>query len=89
MTEKSKIEKRLTRQLAGKGEKNAAAMAHQLLVEHKIIKQSGELTAKGRQRNDMTPAERARDRAAKASDGKHKPEDYKYNSKTNRAVLKK
>lgn len=85
---KSKIETRLILQLAAKGNKNAAEMAHGLLVEHHIIKPSGELTAKGKVRNDMTPAERAKERAAKASEGLHKPSEYVYNKKTNRAKLK-
>jgi len=68
---KSKIEKRLTRQLAGKHEKNAAEMAHSLLVKNAIIKPNGDLTAKGIKRNAMTPSERAKDRAAKSSEGKH------------------
>lgn len=41
----------------------------------------------------MSPAERARDRQAKASGGKHSPSDYKgvvtAKSKTNRATLRK
>ena len=86
---KSKIEKRLTRQLSGKHVKNAAGVAHAHLIESGIIKPSGELTAKGKERNAMTPAERAKDRASKASGGKHKPSEYEYDKRTNRATLKK
>jgi len=85
---KSKIEKRLTRQLAAKHESNPAGMAHAILIDAKIIKASGELTAKGAKRNAMTPAERAKSRAAKASDGRHKAGEYSYSRATNRAVLK-
>lgn len=85
----SKIEKRLARQLAAKHEKKPAEMAHALLVTAKIIKPSGELTSKGKVRNAMTPAERARDRAAKASEGRHKAGGYRYVSATNTAALKK
>jgi len=46
-----------------------------------------EPTKKGIQRGNMTPAERAKDRAAKES-GKLKG-SYKYNAKTNKATLKK
>lgn len=84
----SKIEKRLARQLAAKHETNPAGFAHALLVEAKLIKPSGELTAKGKVRNAMTPAERAKDRAASASGGKHKAGEYSYSAKTNRAKLK-
>lgn len=47
----------------------------------------GELTAKGKKRNAMTPGERAKDRAAKYSGGK--PSQFKYNPKTNQATKKK
>jgi hypothetical protein len=36
----------------------------------------------------MSPGERAKDRAAKYSDGKHSPSDYNYDKKTNMATLK-
>ena len=84
---KSSIEKRLTRQLVGKHEKAAAGTAHGLLVKDGIIKPSGELTAKGSVRNDMTPAQLAKDRSAKASG--HDTGEFKYDKKTNRATLKK
>ena len=78
---------RLVRQLTGKVD-NPYAVAVSQLEKHGILKQgSMELTKKGAIRNSMTPAERAKDRAAKYS-GSHKPSAYTYNPKTNRARLK-
>ena len=85
---KSKIEARLTRQLVGQHVKNASGMAHALLVKADIITPKGDLTAKGKKRNEMTPAQRAKDRAVKASGGKHKAADYVYNSAKNSVKLK-
>lgn len=85
---KSKIEQRLTRQLAGQHVKNAAGMAHALLVKADIITPKGDLTAKGKKRNEMTPGQRAKDRAVKASGGKHKASDYVYSPATNSVKLK-
>lgn len=82
-----KIEDRLTRQLAAKGTKNARGMAIALLKKQGTLSSSGDLTAKGKQRQAMGADGRAKDRAAKASG--HKPSDYKYNPKTNSATLKK
>lgn len=83
----SKIEKRLTRQLASKGMSNSKGMAHTLLKKKGIITESGELTKKGKVRDKLGPAGRAKSRAAKYS-GKHKSGDYKYDKKTNMAILK-
>jgi hypothetical protein len=47
---------------------------------------SGELTAKGMKRNNMTAEERAKDRASKAT-GKS-PSSFNYNPATNRTKLK-
>ncbi|CAB4190532.1 hypothetical protein UFOVP1288_71 [uncultured Caudovirales phage] len=47
---------------------------------------SGALTSKGKKRDSMTAAERAKDRAARAS-GKS-PAKFSYNPKTNTAKLK-
>ena len=44
----------------------------------------GKVTSKGRSRGEMTPAERAKDRASKKRGGK--PSDYKYNKHNNSAV---
>jgi hypothetical protein len=48
----------------------------------------GALTAEGKKRQAMGADGRAKDRAAKQTDGKHKPSDYVYDKKTNRATLK-
>jgi hypothetical protein len=48
---------------------------------------NGNLTAKGKARDNMTAEERAKDRASKAS--KKPASRYKYNPKTNRATLKR
>lgn len=77
---------RLTRQLASKGIKGAKGMAAGLLKKYGSLSSSGKLTAKGKKRQALGKAGRAKDRAAKASGGKSS--DYKYNSKTNRATRK-
>ena len=82
-----KIYKRLVKQVAAKGAKSAHAVATAQLEKSGLMR-DGKLTAKGKKRQAMGPAGRAKDRAAKASSG-HKPSDYTYNSKTNRATLKK
>lgn len=84
---KSKLETRLTQQIAARGEGNAKAIAHGLLVKRGHIKPDGELTAAGKKRQDLGNAGRAKDREAKYSG--NKPSDYKYNAKTNAATLKK
>jgi len=57
-----------------------------LLKKRGDLTPSGELTAKGMQRNKMTAEERAIDRASKESG---KPaSDYTYDPTTNRATLK-
>lgn len=83
---KSKLEQRLTRQLAAKGEKNASGLAHGLLVKRGDIKPNGELTDHGKQRQALGAAGRAKDREARYSG--RKPSDFKYNSDTNRATLR-
>ncbi len=56
-----------------------------LLKKRGDLTASGDLTAKGMQRNKMTAEERAIDRASKQSG---KPaSDYTYNPTTNRATL--
>jgi len=78
---------RLVTQLKDKGMDNdkAHAVARSQLQKHGILKQgSDELTDKGKKRNSMTPAERAKDRAAK-KDG-NSSNEYKYNKKTNIAT---
>lgn len=86
---KSKLETRLTRQIAARGEGDASSIAHGLLVQRGHIKPNGVLTAEGKKRQDLGNAGRAKDREAKYSNGKKKPSDFKYNAKTNAATLKK
>lgn len=81
----SKIQARLVDQLMAKGKSREAAFA----ISTKALQKSGNLepgsgkpTAKGIERGNMTPAERAKDRAVKATGGK--PSDYIYDPKTNR-----
>jgi hypothetical protein len=78
---KGVLVKRLTAQVGNKG----TAIA--LLKKRGDLSASGELTTKGKARDNMTAAERAKDRAAKTA-GKA-PKDFKYNPKTNRATLKR
>jgi len=62
------------------------SFAISLLKKRGDLTPSGELTAKGMQRNKMTAKERAIDRASKESG---KPaSDYSYDPTTNRATLK-
>ena len=76
---------RLTSQLAAKGVKSAKGMAAALLQKRGQLK-GGKLTSKGKARQALGAAGRAKDRAAKK--GGRKTSDYKYNSKTNMATLK-
>lgn len=76
---------RLTRQLSADGVPEARAEAIRILRERGHVKKHSEaLTAAGRKRQEMGPAGRAIDRAARQSG--HKPSDYVY--KNGRAVLK-
>ena len=61
------------------------SFAISLLKKRGDLTASGELTAKGRERNAMTAEERAIDRASKES-GKPKTQ-YSYDPTTNRATL--
>lgn len=82
-----KILDRLVSQLVanGMGKDKAYAVAVKKLQEAGDLKKgTAEATKKGESRGNMTPAERAKDRAAKRSGGK--PSDYKYNKKNNTAV---
>lgn len=81
-----KIVERLTRQLRGKGVKNPKSAAYAFLTRAGLLK-GGKLTAKGKRRNAMTPGQRAKSRASKASGRSTKA--YKYNKRTNRATLKR
>ncbi len=75
--------KRLTRQLASRGVKGAKNMAMGLLKKRGHVDEKGKLTSKGKKRQSLGNAGRAKDRAAKRSGGK--ASSYKYNPKTNRA----
>lgn len=85
-----KILDRLVSQLEAKGKSKEAAYA----IATKVLQKSGNLkkgsreaTAKGEARGNMTPSERAKDRAVKYSGGS--TSDYKYHSKTNSTTKKK
>lgn len=86
-----KILERLVSQLRAKGKSKSSAYA----IATSTLQKSGNLkkgttkaTAKGTRRGNMTPSERAKDRASKYSKGKHKSSEYNYNKKTNRSRLK-
>lgn len=84
------ILERLVSQLEAKGYAKSSAFAiatHSLQKSGDLKKGTQQATTKGAKRGAMSPGERAKDRASKLS--KHKQKDYKYNSKTNRATLKK
>jgi len=83
------ILERLVSQLRAKGKSKDSAFA----IATAALQKSGNLkkgtqkaTSKGARRGAMTPAARAKDRAAKKS--KHRSSEYNYSSKTNRATLK-
>lgn len=82
-----KILERLVSQLKAKGHSESSAYA----IATKSLQKSGNLkkgtqkaTAKGKKRGKMTPAARAKDRAAKSRGGK--ASDYKYKRSNNTAV---
>lgn len=84
------IRDRLVSQLRRKGMSVGQANA----IATSTLQRSGDLkkgsiepTRKGLMRTGMGAAGRAKDRAAAASPD-HKPSDYSYNAKTNRATLK-
>jgi len=69
----------------GKTKKEAYAIAvSQLQKSGNLKKGTTKATKKGEKRGKMTPAQRAKDRAAKKRGGK--PSDYKYNKNNNSAV---
>ena len=82
----AKIVKRLVDQLTSNGmeKRKAYAVAVSRMKKAGNLDKNGKETAKGKKRGDMSPAERAKDRAAKESGGK--PSDYKYNKHNNSAV---
>lgn len=76
----SKLETRLTRQLAARGVKGANKMAIALLTKRGQYK-DGKLTKEGEKRQALGNAGRAKARAVKYHGGK--PSDYSYDAKTN------
>jgi len=89
MAETKSLVKRLARQLASRGVKKSKSMAIGILKSRGDMGKSGSLTEKGKKQQALGASGRAKARAAKYSKGKHKVSDYKYNSKTNMATLKK
>lgn len=90
MAVKASILERLVTQLKRKGfgVAQANAIARSRLQQSGVLKKgSDELTKKGKKRQAMGAAGRAKDRAAKASG--RKASEYKYNARTNGATLKK
>jgi hypothetical protein len=84
-----KIFERLISQLKAKGVKNPHAVATSQLQKSGVLKKgTRKLTPKGTKRQAMGAAGRAKDRAAKASSGR-KASDFKYNPRTNRAVVRR
>ncbi len=88
MAETKSLQKRLARQLASKGKKGSRSMACSILKKRGDVDKKCKLTKSGKKRQALGAGGRAKARAAKYSKGR-KPSDYKYNSKTNRATLKK
>jgi hypothetical protein len=85
-----KIVERLVRQLKAKGkdDRSARAIAVSSLQRNGVLKAgSTELTPKGKTRDSMTAAERAKDRYAKVAG--RDPADYTYNQMKNTARLRK
>lgn len=82
---------RLVKQLKAKGKSKEAAYAiatSSLQRAGDLKKGSTEATSKGKRRGSMSPGERAKDRAAKYSNGKHSTSAYTYDKKTNLSKLK-
>ncbi len=82
------ILERLVNQLQAKGYDKSAAYA----IGTSALNKAGDLkggkaTKKGRKRGEMTPAQRAKDRAVKYRGGQMS--DYSYDSSTNMARKKK
>ena len=68
----------------GKSTKEAYAIATGALKKSGNLDKCGNATAKGKRRGKMTPAERAKDRAAKHKGGK--ASDYHYKKANNSTV---
>jgi hypothetical protein len=81
-TGKHQLIERLTDQVGSRDE------AIKILIARGHLEKDGKtLTEEGKKRDNMTAAQRAIDRAMKASGNKN-PNAYKYDPKTNRATLK-
>jgi hypothetical protein len=78
---RNSLVKRLTAQTG------SAGMATALLKKRGQMDASGALTPKGKARDNMTAAERAKDRAAKTTG--RKAIDFSFNAKSNAARIKK
>jgi hypothetical protein len=89
MAETKSLQKRLARQLAAGGSKNSKGMACGILKKRGDVDKNCKLTKSGKKKQSLGAGGRAKARAAKYSNGKHKAADYKYNAKTNSATLKK
>lgn len=81
-TGKDQLVKRLTAQVGSK------PLAENILKKRGDMKKDGSYTKAGEARDNMTASQRAKDRASKSSKTKAKPQDYKYDVKTNSATLK-
>lgn len=82
-----KIVDRLARQLAAKGNKNSYGMAVGILRKYGELDAHGNLTPKGKARQALGAAGRAKSRASVKSG---KPmSSYSYDKKTNTAKLKR
>jgi hypothetical protein len=86
-----KILERCVKQLTPKhGRSSAFAICTKGLQKSGNLKKgTNKATSKGKKRGEMTPGERAKDRASKYSKRKNKKSDYTYNKKTNRAKVKR
>lgn len=88
MAEIRDLLKRLTQQLAAKGENDAHEMAKGILIARGDMHPDGTLTAHGRARQALGAEGRAKDRAVRRAGGTHSPSEYTYDPRTNRATLK-
>lgn len=84
-TQKHMGRKSLLKRLAA--QTGSKEMAVALLKKRGHMDGNGRLTAEGKRRDEMTAAERAKDRAAR--DSGRKPSDYTYNKRKNTARLKR
>lgn len=75
----------LVARLAGQVGDKGKAIA--ILKARGHMNDDGSLTKEGQRRNNMTAAERAKDREAKRSPN-HSPADYVYDTNTNKARLR-